>query len=585
MNQVKIIAEIANAHQGNEKYLKELIQAAADCGADGVKFQWFKYDHLAVPDYSYYKDYLKLFIDKKTWKNSVEMAKKLGLEVWVDIFDSWGIELLHSFKDLIDGIKLPSTVLQSNDLIKELKYFHKTILIGVGGWYDTEIDQMLSFIEKHLNNKFILMHGFQGYPTRTEDVNLKRIIYLKNRYNLEVGFADHEDADKPLAIELPSYAYFAGATVIEKHITLKRSDKGYDYYSSLEPHEFKRMVTKIRQSEVVMGQIEISNSERKYIENASLRLIANKEINKGEIIPIQKTTYKRCDNEKALMPLNAEKLLPQIAKNTIQFNEPITANMIEKPKITLVVICRLKSTRLAKKALLKINGIPSIKRCLLNCLAIPEVDNVVLATSHLSEDNPLEEFTMDGRVKIVRGDPDNVAERMIQAANLTDANIVIRVTGDCPAVSPELTSYLIQQHLKSGADFTQPKDNAIGINSDIITVEALHRLVQQSKQLMYTEYLSFYFINNPHLFSVNIVKTPSEFSYPTWRLTLDEQPDLDMFNELYKSLDVKAEPLLFQQIKDYIHQNPELIKINSHVKLKWANHQSLVDELNRETRL
>lgn len=222
---------------------------------------------------------------------------------------------------------------------------------------------------------------------------------------------------------------------------------------------------------------------------------------------------------------------------------------------------------------------------MLNCLAIPEVDNVVLATSHLSEDNPLEEFTMDGRVKIVRGDPDNVAERMIQAANLTDANIVIRVTGDCPAVSPELTSYLIQQHLKSGADFTQPKDNAIGINSDIITVEALHRLVQQSRQLMYTEYLSFYFINNPHLFSVNIVKTPSEFSYPTWRLTLDEQPDLDMFNKLYKSLDVKAEPLLFQQIKDYIHQNPELIKINSHVKLKWANQQSLVDELNKETKL
>jgi spore coat polysaccharide biosynthesis protein SpsF len=56
-----------------------------------------------------------------------------------------------------------------------------------------------------------------------------------------------------------------------------------------------------------------------------------------------------------------------------------------------------------------------------------------------------------------------------------------------------------------------------------------------------------------------------------------------MFNELYKSLNVKSNPLFFHQIKDYIFRNPELIEINSHVKLKWANQQSLVDELNRET--
>lgn len=585
MRKPKIIAEIANAHQGKGKYLKALIQAAAESGADGVKFQWFKYDYIAVPDYFAYKNYIDLFIDEKTWSESVKMAKDLGLEVWVDVFDSWGMELLYRLRDFVDGIKLPTTVFQSKELIKGLKNFQKMILVGVGGWYDHEIDQMISLVKNHLTSEIILMHGFQGYPTQTKDANLQRISYLKGRYHLEVGFADHEDADSPLAVELPVYAFFAGATVIEKHITLKRADKGYDYYSALEPEEFKAMTKKIRQAEIAMGNIEINKSERQYLETASLRAVANREIKKGEIITIEKTSYKRCSNDKAFMPAQAEELLPQIARTAIQVNEPITLNEIEKPIITISVICRLKSTRLPQKALLPINEVSSIERCLLNCLAIPEVDHVVLATSHLPEDDPLEKFTMDGRVKILRGDPDNVAERMLQAAALTNANIIIRITGDSPAVSPEIISYLIQQHLKSGADFTQAKTSPMGVAGDIITVEALRRLVNHPKQLTHTEYLSFYFINNPSLFSINNVELPKEFVYPVWRLTLDEPKDLEMFEVLYKNLDVKREPLFFYQLKEYIAHNPEIIQINKDISVKWIDQKSLVEEINQATLL
>ncbi|MDZ5606283.1 N-acetylneuraminate synthase family protein [Bacillus pseudomycoides] len=584
MKKIKIIAEIANAHQGKEKYLNALIRAAAESGADGVKFQWFKYDHLAVPDFSFYRDYVKLFINEKTWSESIKMAKSLGLEVWVDVYDSWGMELLNNLKDFVDGIKLPTTVFQSKELIKGLATLHKTVLVGVGGWYDHEIDQMISLVKNH-TNEIILMHGFQGYPTKTEDANLQRISHLKSRYHLEVGFADHEDASNPLAIELPVYAFFAGATIIEKHITLNRADKGYDYYSALEPEEFKAMTEKLRQAEIAMGSIEINKSERQYLENASLRVVANKEIQKGEILTIEKTSYKRCPNDTALMPLEAEEQLPQIARTPIQVNDSITPERIEKPKITIAVICRLKSTRLRQKALLPIYGIPSIERCLINCLAVPEVNHVVLATSYLPEDDPLEQFTMDGRVKIVRGDPDNVVKRMMEAAELTNANIIIRVTGDCPAVSPEIISHLIQQHLNSGADFTQEKSSSIGVSGNVITVEALRRLMNHPKQLTHTEYLSFYFINNPTLFSVNTVKLPRDLDYPSWRLTLDEPKDLEMFEELYKNLEIKKNPLFFQQLRKYIVDNPEIIQINKDVSLKWIDQKSLVEEINKATLL
>nr|WGE06413.1 hypothetical protein P5640_21380 [Bacillus subtilis] len=78
--------------------------------------------------------------------------------------------------------------------------------------------------------------------------------------------------------------------------------------------------------------------------------------------------------------------------------------------------------------MLPIYGIPSVERCLINCLAVPSVDEVVLATSNLPDDDPLEAFTLNGKIRIVRGSPENVAERMLEAAGLTKADIIIRVT-------------------------------------------------------------------------------------------------------------------------------------------------------------
>ncbi|MCY7877517.1 hypothetical protein MOB05_10085 [Bacillus spizizenii] len=87
---VKVIAEIANAHQGKEESLKALIKAVAESGADGVKFQWFKYDCIATPCFFAYESYIELFLNEDVWKNFVAYGKRLGLEIWVDIFDSWG---------------------------------------------------------------------------------------------------------------------------------------------------------------------------------------------------------------------------------------------------------------------------------------------------------------------------------------------------------------------------------------------------------------------------------------------------------------------------------------------------------------
>ncbi|MBT2288400.1 N-acetylneuraminate synthase family protein [Paenibacillus albidus] len=587
MAKVKVLAEIANAHLGDPARLTELIIAAADSGADGVKFQWFKYDSIATPDFIHYQTYIDLSIDNKIWADSLTLAKGLGLEVWVDIYDEWGVELLAELESLVDGLKLATTVIQSDTLIQALKKFEKPLLIGVGGWYEEEIDKQLSYIKNNFKGPIILMHGFQGYPTRTEDSNLSRLAYFKQRYQLEVGFADHEDAGKEMTIDLPVYAYLLGAGIIEKHITIDRSSKGIDYYSALEPHEFKVMVDKLRRAEIVLGSLDIKESERKYLEDSSLKIVSRKGISPGEMITNEKIRYKRSSVPDAIMAQNASELFPLISKSTIPADTPITQSMVNKPRVCIVVICRLKSTRLRQKALLPINGVPSIERCLINCLAVPNCDQVVLATSDLPEDQPLTNFTLDHKVKIVTGDPTDVAKRMLRSAEETNADIVIRVTGDNPAVSPEILAYLIDQHIKSGADFTHAKESAIGTVGDVITVEALRRLLQllqHSEDLTYTEYLSFYFMNNPTLFNVNSIDIPDQWIFPDWRLTLDEAKDLELFEKIYKDLDVGKRPLYFEELKSFLLNNPKLIDINSGVKVNWLDDSSLINELNKATR-
>ncbi len=587
MAKVKVIAEIANAHLGDPARLTELIIAAADSGADGVKFQWFKYDSIATPDFIHYQVYTDLFIDKTVWADALKLAKGLGLEVWVDIYDEWGAQVLAELEGLVDGMKLATTVIQSDTLVQALKKFEKPILIGVGGWFEEEIDKQLSYIKDNFKGPIMLMHGFQGYPTRTEDSNLSRLAYFKQRYQLEVGFADHEDADNQMAIDLPVYAYLLGAGIIEKHITMNRSGKGTDYYSALEPNEFKVMVDKLRRAEIVFGSLEIKESERKYLEDSSLKIVTRKSISPGEIITSDKIMYKRSSVPSAFMAQNASERFPLLSKSGIPVNTPITPDMVKEPKVCIVVICRLKSTRLRQKALLPINGVPSIERCLMNCLAVPNCDQVVLATSDLPEDQPLTNFTLGNKVQIVTGDPIDVAKRMLKAAEESNADIVVRVTGDDPCISPEMLAFLIDHHINSGADFTHAKKSTMGTVGDVITVEALRRLsqlLQHSENLTYTEYLSFYFMNNPTLFKVNSIGFPDPWVFPDWRLTLDEAKDLELFERIFKALDVGKRPLYFEELKSFLLSKPELMDINREIKVKWRDDTSLIDKLNEATK-
>lgn len=582
MNKVKIIAEIANAHQGDFNQLMELIRRSKSAGADAIKFQWFKYDSLSTPDFEWHEIYKTLFFNEEQWGIALNYCKELNVEVWVDVFDEWGIEMARKMQSLYYGIKLPSTVIQSKAILDSILLIKKPLLIGVGGWNNNELESLFLKLESY-KEKVVYLHGFQGFPTKTEDSNITRITEMKNKYNLRVGYADHEDAAKKTAIGIPVYAYFAGAEVIEKHITLDRSLEGYDYYSSLEPEEFKEMVKEIKNAQIISGSLVIGEAERNYLSSA-LRAVAKNDIKKGQYISMDNIAYKRCNDLEALMPNEFEEHIAYIANKDIKMNEPINLRYVKKARIIIAIVGRLKSTRLPRKALLELNGITSIERCIINSLAVPYVDEVVVATSFLETDKELENANLKGRVKVIKGDPENVLARMLTVIEQTDADIILRITADCPLVSPEAVEILIKEHIYRQAEVTLTDLNhAVGIIGDVFDSRSLKKLNLQDNEFKYTEYLSFYFKNNPNLFDLEIVTLPKKFQHPEWRLTLDEPLDYKLFQAIYEDLNVKEAPVLFEDIINYFHENPETVRINNNILLKWITDQNLINEINEST--
>src|SRR5690606_37967273 len=124
-----------------------------------------------------------------------------------------------------------------------------------------------------------------------------------------------------------------------------------------------------------------------------------------------------------------------------------------KARIGIAVVCRMKSTRLPKKAILKIGDLPSVEYCLRNVLKLENVDKVVLATSTNQADAILEGYTYIDDVGFYKGDPEDVMQRVLDVAKKYDLDIICRLTADMPLVSNEIFQESLTSHFNEGADY------------------------------------------------------------------------------------------------------------------------------------
>jgi len=215
---------------------------------------------------------------------------------------------------------------------------------------------------------------------------------------------------------------------------------------------------------------------------------------------------------------------------------------------------------------------------------MPFVDDVILATSTLEEDAVLGNYLCNEQAKFWQGDPDDVIARYLGACDAYGVDVIVRVTADCPVVSPEITEILIKNHFSSGADYTAAEDIAVGTSVEIYNVEALQRVIELVGRAEHSEYMTWYMQNNPDIFKINMVRLPEDY-IREYRLTLDYQEDFDMFERLFTRL--KEEGLnagLFNVFK-VLDEMPEIPEINNHISLVYKTDQKLIQMLNEKTRI
>lgn len=298
-----IIAEAGVNHNGDIDMALRLVDAAADAGADYIKFQTFNasklvaksakladYQRANVGEDSQLAMLKKLELSADDHRRLMRRAEERDIKFMSTAFDLDSIAFLAELH--LDFWKIPSGEITNYPYLREIGKQKGRVVLSTGMCSIQEIEEAIDVLVKFGTDKknITVLHCNTEYPTPMHDVNLRAMNELHRILGTEIGYSDHTRG-----IEVPIAAVALGATVIEKHFTLDRSLPGPDHKASLEPSELKAMVSAIRNVEQALGSEHkfVSESEKKNKEIARKSIVAACRIRKGEVLCDDNMTAKR----------------------------------------------------------------------------------------------------------------------------------------------------------------------------------------------------------------------------------------------------------------------------------------------------
>lgn len=583
------IIEVANTHAGSKSYLLDLIREFQDFKDHSIKFQPLHPDRLATPDFEWYPVYQELLFSQAEWNEIITEAKKTKF-VWLDLFDTYGIEVLSQNLNVVHGIKLQASILYNEEVLAALEQINCSklkLIVNISAIEIEDIKERLAALQAQIGPQEILLEvGFQAYPTMLEDSGLNKIAVLKKHFSHAVVFADHVAGTSEDAITLPLIASMFGADYLEKHVMHSTLETKYDHFSSIKVDQYQSLVNKVKAYTPLAGKSFINEKEITYLANSIQKPIAAAQKLPGQGIDKRNDLSFKRSGRAGLTVAEINELLRNkyVLADTIQVGSTFKRENFKKAVIGVIIAARLKSSRLKRKALLKIGDLPSVEKCIQSCLRLPATAHTVLATSTAEEDAELKDYTYAPQVVFHKGHPEDVIQRYLDVTRKYNLDVVIRVTADMPYVSPEITEILLQSHFESGADYTAAKAFSVGTAPEIINVQALEEVKKHFPNADYSEYMTWYFQNNKEHFKVNMIDLPKEL-VRDYRLTLDYQEDLDLFNALENYLKELNKEGTTAEIFEYLDKNPEVANLNSHISLKYKTDQGLIDTLNQVTKI
>lgn len=253
-------------------------------------------------------------------------------------------------------------------------------------------------------------------------------------------------------------------------------------------------------------------------------------------------------------------------------------------KVVAVIQARMGSTRLPGKVMLPLAGEHVINHVISRVATASNVDETVVATSTGKQDDIIERYASRGGATVFRGSESDVLARMFSAAHEADADIVVRITADCPLVAPEVIDATVKRLQQKGIEYVSTDIELTfprGIGAESFTFESFEIVEEMTGEPYEREHVTTAYLEQPERFSTENIASDDVYNADRYRdrtdlrLTLDEADDYELIRRLYNELEW-SETLSVRNAIDYIDNN-DLAEINNHV------HQKSLDEIKNET--
>ena len=331
-----VIAEMSGNHNGEIHRAISLIDAAVDAGADAVKIQSYTADSMTIDSKanefmiesglwagsSLYDLYLKAATPYEWHPKLFEHARHRGIAIFSSPFDNHAVKMLDDLG--APAFKIASFELNDIPLIRYAASFGKPLIMSTGLANLAEIEEAVTAARSAGNGGLILLHCVSAYPSDPNESNLRTIHHLSQAFNTPTGLSDHSPGTT-----VPIAAVALGAHVIEKHLCLSRADGGVDSAFSLEPGEFRDLVSATRTAFESLGHVSYGSTfgegnGRDYRRS----LYAVKDIARGEAFTINNVRSIRPGL--GLAPKYFDEILGSRASRAIQRGEAISWKLVNR---------------------------------------------------------------------------------------------------------------------------------------------------------------------------------------------------------------------------------------------------------------
>ncbi|MBN2328959.1 MAG: glycosyltransferase family protein [Candidatus Omnitrophica bacterium] len=249
----------------------------------------------------------------------------------------------------------------------------------------------------------------------------------------------------------------------------------------------------------------------------------------------------------------------------------------KKTNIMAVIQARMGSTRLPGKVLMEIGGKPALYHVVSRVRKAAAIDRVVVAATRNPIDDPLQACCETLGVACFRGDEDDVLDRFYQTAVQYPADVIVRITADCPLLDPNVTDHVVHAFLEGQCDYasnTQVCTYPDGLDTEVFSFQALERAWREARLLSEREHVTPYIKNHPEIFRLKSVENDCDLSALRW--TLDEPTDLEFIRAVYEN--ISCEFFGMEEILTLLQSHPDIGRINQGIERNEGYQKSLRED-------